>query len=62
MNKTKHEIEVYDYKSLRRLHDLIDIYYNKMTIINNDSAEGISGGAECYYRVKIEFDEVWLWK
>lgn len=59
-NITNHDLDLTDLESRERIKKLIDLYYEQKQILNQDSKESIEGGAVCYYKVKLEFEEIWI--
>ena len=60
-NKTEYNLELSDLESKERLKKLIDLHYEYIEILNYDSEDSLDGGARCHYKVKIEFEEIWVW-
>ena len=59
-NKTEYNLDLLDLESREGIKKLIDLHYEQMKLLNQDSEEGIEGGATCHYKVKIEFEEIWV--
>ena len=55
----KYILDLQDKKSLERIKDLFNNYYNIMNILNKDSEESVNGGAEMNYEIEIKIKEVW---
>jgi len=56
----EYELELTDKKSLKRIQDLFEHLYDICKIQNEDSFEGINGGASVHYEVKIKVKEEWI--
>ena len=56
----EYELELTDKKSLKRIQDFFQSLYNVLRIQNEDSFEGINGGASVHYEVKIKVKEEWV--
>jgi hypothetical protein len=56
----KYTLDLKDKQDLERIKDLLNTYYNIMTILNEDSEHSIEGGASCHYVVEIKFKEEWV--
>lgn len=59
MRKATNTLDLTNLKSRERIKELINQYYKQMLLLNEDSEESLDGGGVCYYKVKIEFDEIW---
>ena len=55
----KYSIEMSDSDSMKRIITLMRKHYEIMELMNEDSTDAVEGGAAMYYKIKIEFEEVW---
>jgi len=56
----KYELELTNKKSLKRIQDLFQHLYDICKIQNEDSFEGIEGGASVHYKINIDVKEDWV--
>ena len=60
INKHEYDLELHDQSSLNRIKKLFDSFYVILSILHDDSFEGVTGGASPHYKIKIKVEEEWV--